>query len=379
MFSVARRSAGIGAARAAAALLSASPLLVVFGSQPMSDVPGAALAWTVLALALAGGGSSRTGFVAGFLFGLLGGVRVSTLPFAAPAVACMLRRTPRAVAAGLLLGGVSWAVALVAIVSPSELWTRAVRHAGGHFGSYGGSVLTTSSPVERATGIVRGAWAHGLGGAWSGGGLSAWIVTAALAAVAIIAALHARRGARRPDFRLVLTSALAQLVWVALAQNVTQQPRHLIPIVPALVLIVAHAGRALWGCPRAWPLRVLLAAGALAGADESLRLARVQASTPAPVVRMARELEARPDAASLVVASARYAGWLRWRAPAIAVERADSVEAALASTRAPGSRLLVTSDVPGSERLGAASLVAFAGSEPAITFVDAKVWLYQLR
>ncbi|MCK6526519.1 DUF2723 domain-containing protein [Myxococcota bacterium] len=395
VFAVADRLAGRWAARGAAALLLASPLVGLFATRAMSDLPGAALAWGILALALAADahrgqpGAGIPASAAAIAFGLLAGVRPSALPFALPALAVALRASPRPSVPlrALAAASLAWLLPFLAVTGPADAASLSARHVAGHFGRWGGSGLTVPDPLARASGILEGLWAHGLGGAWPGQPAAALLPSLALVALGIAGARAALRGPgglppSRPAL-LVAACALAYLAWIALAQNVTRQPRHVLPLVPVACVALAAAVLPLWQATRGRPvarlaLPALLLAGWTVAFLGTARLAREQRLYAPPVARLAREVAALPDAPTLAVATRDHAAWLRLRAPGVAVRPVTDLAGARALARTHTGRVVVTGEVPGARDLPPGALLLALGSDRDVVFAAATARLYQL-
>jgi hypothetical protein len=377
-------------ARLGTALAAASPLLALFAVRPLSDGLGAGLAWAVLALALRADehrrspGADLPAALALAVTALLAGVRASALPFALPAaLAALLAARRRSLAlAGGVVALAAYLVPFVLLVDVRVLVDRTAAHARGHFLDYGGSALTTSDPVLRLVGLVRALWAHGLGGLWIERPATTIAVTAALL-VALPFAFGAFPAASRPA-RILGAASLSYLAWILVGQNIVEQPRHALPLIPVLLGHVAFAarraflaqspGRALVALRRA-----LLVSGLALGVFEACRLAFVQARYPAPVVRIARYVAEQPDAGTLTVATYRFYRWIGWRAPGVRVESVGNLDEAIALAHAAPGRVLVTSEVPGAERLDPGATLMRAATDPFVRYVLEDVRLLDLR
>jgi hypothetical protein len=200
------------------------------GSAALSDSLGLALA-AVSAAALV----ARRPGASGFAGGLLLGVRLSYWPIAGVLLGCAaLRPRNRRAPMGFALGSALWAVPFFAIVGVRSFIDLGITHLKGHFGAWGGSVVTQPLWLERFRALGRGVFFDGLVP-------SLW----ALAAVVVLIAL-AWRSARAP-WKPVALALAPYAAWAFLAQNVVEQPRHLLPLVEGgLLLLGCFLARRRW-------------------------------------------------------------------------------------------------------------------------------------
>jgi len=307
---LAREVAGLRAAWVAGALALASPFLWLSATKLTSDAAGTALTTSALALCArarrvadptspAHAAALRTAALV--LAGIELGVRLSYFPFAL-AIACavgisdgggmaLLRRT-RDLATGVVL----WLVPLVVVAGSRALVAAGSAQAAGHFTRWGGSVITIPSPGLRLYGIGWGVWANALGGAWPDAPALRWIGAPVLLLLGAFAL-------SRVDRRLVArhseiwASALAYALWAALFQNVAYKPRHLLPLVPLMIVALASASEELTG---RW--RAALAAPVLLSAQwfvDGLGLVRAH-MLPSPAAALVQHLASVDDARPVV-------------------------------------------------------------------------------
>jgi 4-amino-4-deoxy-L-arabinose transferase-like glycosyltransferase len=250
------------------------PLLWLMANRYMPDLLGTACVLAALALltrALRPDGeqtderAARAGIV---LTSLLAGLRLSYLPLVIVPALWVLRRSARP-ARLIGVGTLSVAVWLLPMILDTGFWTLvdvAWGQTTGHFTEFGGTVQTESDLGRRVTGLVQGLWADGLGGWGPGrhpltavvgvgglglGGLGAW-------------RLGRNAGGRHPSGGLLVLCALLYAVWIFFGQNVVHKSRHVLPLLPLLLLLPAAGAASLWR--GAWGRRavVLGAAGAYA-------------------------------------------------------------------------------------------------------------------
>ena len=263
------------AAVAAAALHAVAFLPWLLGSSALSDGPGLALAAGALAALL-----WERALLAGLLGGLLLGTRLSYLPLLLPLLA---RR--RAVQ-GLLAATLAWLCPFVAFFGPRTLFGEGLTHLRGHFTGFGGSIATRPSLVQRGEALFRGLFYDGLAP-------SLW----ALGALAVLLVLTARR---KPAAKPFLAALAPYGVWAFLGQNLIEQPRHLLPLVEGLLVLLALLLEPRW---------VAAAALILAAASAPLLLERLR--TPPAAAQAAAWIAAHGQPAHALVAARRSARFFR--------------------------------------------------------------------
>jgi hypothetical protein len=299
-----REVVGARAGWVAGLLALASPFLWLSSEKCSSDITGTAFVTAGLfCAAKARRAASRElahalRTTALIVLGLGLGARLSYFPFA---IGCLVAIAAeegrlRAFAArlrDLLVGIVVWLVPLIVVAGAGPLVVQTRIQALGHFTRWGGSVLTVSSPTERLYGLVWGAWANVLGGAWPDAPRLRWLgapILVALLVFALRSAFPLRAVARRhPE---IVISSLLYLGWAALGQNIAFKPRHLLPLTPVLVVALARGFEALAEATRASRASLLLVAAlALQWLVDGAGLARAHAapSPAASVVRFLRD------------------------------------------------------------------------------------------
>jgi len=231
------------------------PFVGLAAVRPSSDGAGAALVALGVGLMLVaarseGAGARRVeGALAGVCLALALGVRPSLAPLVAPLVvlaAALLGVARRAVVAGFVGGAAGWVVPWM-VGFGDQVVACAAPFLEGHFTRWGGGVgAAEASLVERAGQLVMWGWTVVLGGAWAGRGVG--LVGAGVGVVvAACGAVGGVRGAgagRRWAVGLVGVVAV-YAVWVWLFQNV-DKPRHLLPLVPLVVLGLAGGAATVW-------------------------------------------------------------------------------------------------------------------------------------
>jgi hypothetical protein len=244
-------------------LLLFNPMVWLLGNRYMSDLSGAAC--MLAAFYHLARTDSRRHLLAGFfLTGLLAGWRLSYAPFLIPALAAALwalwrteadaaTSTTNRLRASVLMalagaaGALIWLVPLIIDTGWQALIGTALGQTGAHFTATGGTYMTESSWPLRVLRILSHLWADGLG-AWAPGRHAATAVVAAGATAFLLRGAFNKRVLPSPaaagtdparTLRLLLLSAATYLVWILFFQNVIHQTRHVLPLVPPLLMLLA--------------------------------------------------------------------------------------------------------------------------------------------
>lgn len=263
----------------------------------------AALSWPGARAALAGAAAMA----------LCLGTRVSYWPLALSFAAVVARRRPRQDRRAALAGGavatLAWLAPFVAVVGVRPLVALGRVHVAGHFADWGGSIATRPDLAARAAAFARdlvydGLWPH----PW------ALVAALAIAAVAVVAA-HRTAAPSRQTRALAAIVVVPYALWALLAQNVLEQPRHLLPLVAALIVGLARA------TSRSAPAGAALAALAFAAAAPLV----LHRGPPAAAVVAARLAQTYPTPNEAIVFARRSARLMSAAQPTLAVRNADRV------------------------------------------------------
>ena len=298
---------------ALAGLVLFNPLLWLMGTRYMPDLMGTAWAYATLAALVAAlrapsRPAARRWALTGMAgAGLLAGLRLSYMPLVFLPVLAVLWRVGwrgRQVAAGAA-GVFVW---LIPMILDTGVWTLvdvAWGQTTGHFTEFGGTVQTAPDLSRRVAGLVQGLWADGLGAWWPGRhGVTGVVGCGALGAGGLGLRRLWRRGAVY-DRRVWLLGAAALLygAWIFLFQNVIHKSRHVLPLLPVVLGVLAAGGTVLWrgaaGRFRRRARRLLLLSLGAAYAAVALVLA-TQHMTPSAVAQAKAYVEQQVDAGSTV-------------------------------------------------------------------------------
>jgi hypothetical protein len=233
-----RGLAGLWAAYAVAALVAVLPIVWHACSGVGSEAPAlacaAACAWGLVTQRTAGAGRWVHAIVLGLGVGLGLGVRLSWAPLYLGALALAAHGQRARVWGVAVAGFATWAVPLVALVGWSQLVELGGSHLLGHFEHWGGTMATQPGGV-RLEWLVRDVFVDGFGVGTDLLGLAIGVTVAA----GLVMALVAWGASGWPDWRPALVVAAPYVVWIAVGQNLRDQPRHVLPVVALLAAALA--------------------------------------------------------------------------------------------------------------------------------------------
>lgn len=359
VFAVLRPRVGAGGALAAAVLYALLPGPWLADATPLSDGLGVHAVTLLLCGALAAPGSLRVLLVTALACGLLPGVRASLLAMALAVLIWLLvqgqgRRL--AALAASAAGVLAWLLPLAVLAGgPSALLDIGFSFVDGHFHDWGHTAFTDAG---NGPAVV---WPQRLA-AFAGNLLHYALGPVAVAALLVSAAgLWFQAPADRKPW-ILLAMALPYALWVALGQN-PDKPRHVLPLLPPLLLAVAHGLPGLVTLAQRLRLpalgRLAFAAAMVLAAVAVPRLA-VRATEPPPGLQLARWLASVPPEQTQVYSGAETR-LLRLEAPGHRSTRVRSLAEMQTDLTTRGNRpqrLLVTSGVPGLPQDGTFRLVA---------------------
>jgi hypothetical protein len=311
----------------AIALYGAAWLPWLLGGAALAE--STAIMFAAIALACVQDGASRTRVIIGGLaMGLMLGTRASYWPLALSFL-WLARARLVLVASSLAAGVLVWFVPFVLVVK--DVFALGHTHVSGHFGTWGGSVVTQPNVLTRVSAFARGLFYDGLAPMWP-------MMLALLALVIWCRPRPARR---------VWILAVPYALWALLAQNVIAQPRHLLPLV-----VIACVALALLFKQRVW---IGVAATAIM-LCASLPLAWARAHGDPAAARAARWVASHYQPRDVAVIGGRSIRFFELLAPeVVARQRALLSEVDLEAARLdrlPPEMLVTDELVPDPDRLG---------------------------
>lgn len=282
-----------------AAFVCLNPLLWLMGNRYMPDLAGVALLVAALYFL------ARRPHVGFLLAGLLAGLRLSYLPFLFLPVLMAgwhaRRRWPLVGwgAAGVLV----WLVPFLLHTGFEPLAAAAQRQTVGHFTEFGGTIDTVPHTGQRIVRTLESLWADGLGGYWPGRSPLTLAVGAGLLLLIGIGATYLRAlPVARRTWWMIVTGTLSYGLWMLLYQNVLYKSRHVLPLLPLLLLPAALGAAALLGTHRR-AATVIVAATLLAYGAVTLVLVGQHRQPTAIAQVQAHALQAARQAEGLTIAS----------------------------------------------------------------------------
>jgi hypothetical protein len=327
--SVSVHALGVGA------FVAACPLLWRAASGVGSEAP--ALALSGLALWGASERTRRGATLLGVAVGLGLGVRASWAPLYLPMLALAPSGTRGRALGASAVATCGWVVPMLALVGPRHYATLLGAHLSGHALRWGGTALTQPA---RALYLARDVLVDGLGAGGDGLGLS----IGALGAIVGLLGLLAWRTARWRGARVVALLLVPYLVWVALGQNLREQPRHVLPLVVALAVGLALAAFADRRARAPAALLVVLMA------TRTAIDARARRAIPPPGAQLVALVRSLPDPAQVAVfgvASVRFFEPTELAGSAYASQSLGDALVVLAHMDSLPARMLVTGEVEG--------------------------------
>ena len=208
----------------------AAPLMWRTASVVGSEAP--ALLFAVLGVwALAR--PRANGLVLGIAVGLGLGVRLSWAPIFLGLLVLAPQGARARAALGSALSIAAWLVPLVMKVGWTHLVSLLTTHLAGHTTRWGGTAITDPG-AQRAVYLVRDVFSDGLGV-----DADALGVTTAVVMIMILAVAFGEwKNEGYPLLREVAIVLVPYLLWIAIGQNLRQQPRHALPIVVAFAAVL---------------------------------------------------------------------------------------------------------------------------------------------
>ena len=205
----------------------------------------------------------------------------------------------------------------------------------GHFHGFGGTIETEPDLAKRVVRTGRGIVADGLGWYWPGRNVSTAIVAAGgLAALAALVRTRRRAGAWGAPLLIATASCALYLAWIFFFQNVIHNTRHVLPLLPFVVVVIA-AGLELL-LRSSMTARAAVVLFLLASAYVGVRLA-VQQREPTAIAQVRNMVAARESPGLAIVSIPLVNDYLR----------AQNVDARFFSVEDAGVRDSIRTAAPG--------------------------------
>ncbi len=222
-------------------LLMLNPLLWLMGNRYMPDVMGVACLFASLYFIVVDHEKPRSVALGFFLAGILGGIRLSYLPMLIPALLMSLSaRSLRYIGAGIA-GLAVWLMPLIMITGWETLVQAAQTQSRGHFLDFGGTIASTPDLSFRLMKLLESVWADGFGLYWNGRNIVTAFTTVTVIVVLASSWREIRKVKRSDVLNACFIGCIVYLIWIFCFQNVVHKSRHVLPLIPFLVLILAFA------------------------------------------------------------------------------------------------------------------------------------------
>ena len=220
-----------------------NPLLWLMSNRYMPDAMGVGLVLASLYFTTVQDHHPRKVGFGFFLAGVLGGGRLSYLPLLMPALLMRVRarwQTLRFIAAGAA-GVIIWLVPLIILTGWDALVEAARVQSRGHFLEFGGTISSHPGFVLRLTKLFESVWADGFGLYWNGRHLMTACTTLTLLGI-LAANWRTIKSVKRSSFLSAsFIGCVFYLIWIFCFQNVVHKSRHVLPLLPFLVVLIAFA------------------------------------------------------------------------------------------------------------------------------------------
>jgi hypothetical protein len=310
----------------------------------MSAVGTEALALAFAALGVWGLVAARDGerrgrLAVGIAVGLGMGVRLSWAPLFLPMLLVAPKGERARIAGVAAIATLAWAASLAAIVGPTELVALYRVHAAGHATRWGGTALSDPGAM-RAGYFLRDLFVDGLGVDRDPLGLGIGAAIVALGIVGLAAWKHAAwRGAGS-----AMVLLLPYAAWIAIGQNLRQQPRHALPLVVAIAVALARSAAT---SPSARQLALALAVLVVGRSSGDAIARRTIAPPGAQLVAYVRTLPDPHDVAIFAGPAARFFAATELQDHAATVESLGGARVALGRMNNLPHHVLVTDELEG--------------------------------
>ena len=227
-------------------LIFINPLLFLMSTRYMPDIMGLMLlvAGTYFFLQSIHENSLKCAVYGFLVLGLLGGVRLSYLPFFIPTIyfAWTHRNHLSHLVTAFTLGAIIWLIPFIYDTGWYQIIQTGLRHTDGHFTEWGGAIHATDLGFDvRLNRMVRSIWADGLGGWWQGRLWIAIITSFSFVGAWAFGLVKATKLKRmNPMIWLLISFTLVYAVWAYFFQNIAYKPRHIMPILIPLLLLTVY-------------------------------------------------------------------------------------------------------------------------------------------
>ena len=339
-WAAARRLRGDRAAWTVAALVALAPLSWRACSGVGSEAPALAFASACVWGLAASRDRRRVGpIVLGLAAGFGLGVRLSWAPLYLASLALAPRGERARAWACAAASGLAWVVPLVLVVGSSRIGPLYVAQLSGHAARWGGTVATEPGAM-RAVWLARDVFVDGFGA----GSDALGVAIGAAGGVASALALCEWRRSGWTGAGAAFVATAPYVAWIAIGQNLREQPRHALPVVAALAAALGLSAARSRASFAAVGVLALLVTWRTA-LDERAR--RTMPPPGAQLVSLARARSRPEPPAVFGVASVRFFELTDLAGHAFTAGSLGDVELALTRFDMLPSRVWMTSEISG--------------------------------
>lgn len=222
-----------------AGLIFLNPFFWIMSNRYMPDMLGLAVCALASYFYIEGKFKTSANIIFIALVGLLAGIRLSFLPlFIIPVLQSIIYRPGplKQILCGLTVVTL-WLTPMIIDTGWEQLVTAAKTQTDGHFNEWGGTMNTAPEFSTRASGFIEGINAVGLSGFWPGRN---WL-TIVLNVIIIIAVCSSIKKLliKKEGTIIIFISLVLYGMWAFLYQNIIYSPRHILPLLPPLILLIS--------------------------------------------------------------------------------------------------------------------------------------------
>ena len=214
----------------------------------MPDLMGISFITIIIYTLTSNRGHNHIGFLCS---GLLLGVRLSYLPLVLPLLMSKLFYSNKKNRKILFFscGVLVWLIPLIMLTGFEDLVEAARRQTDGHFNEFGGTLSTEPNLFERTIRIFRSIWADGMGLYWPGRHWLTLLTTVFLLSISLFPLGKSENKTKNPTKIniSILAGVIIYLIWIFLFQNVIHKSRHILPLLPAICIIISKIMNKQWG------------------------------------------------------------------------------------------------------------------------------------
>ena len=181
----------------------------------------------------------------GFTIGILAGVRLSYLPFFIPLFITIRTHKYEVLNALVyaLTASMLWFIPWAYETGFENMYNLGMYHSNGHFNQWGGGITSDKASFSvRLLSTLESVWADGLGGWWIERHWSTLITSIGLIAGLIAFIYYFIQHYNRKhhiELHFIGICVLCYMSWAFLFQNIVYKPRHIMPILPFLIIALS--------------------------------------------------------------------------------------------------------------------------------------------